>query len=248
MHIIVADNNRNRTQNFCKIVRQLISDKSDILDIHHPDSLQASIKTTHHLSLIFLHTDFLEKYKKEVENYLPKFVPIVFWGRNENISSYLLHFNTIALLDDSFGAEEIKKIIEKYQNISFFYKNQLSANDFHIPLNNYKTRFLVKYGEKMQHQTIEQIAYFYVEDKSCFLMNTQGRRFLIEQSLEHLEKLLNPKLFFRVSRNFIVKIDSIKEFKSFKNSRLKLFLEPSTNSEVIVSRERVSAFKQWIDQ
>ncbi len=122
----------------------------------------------------------------------------------------------------------------------------LFANATNTPT--FKARFLVKYGDKMQYQNTENIAYFYATDKAIFLTTAQNKRFLIEFTLETLETLLDPAFFFRINRKFIVKIDAIKEFKNHINSRLKLILEPNPPVEAVVSREKVLLFKQWLDK
>ena len=58
---------------------------------------------------------------------------------------------------------------------------------------------------------------------------------------------LDPKKFFRVSRKFIIPMQSIKEIVVYTNSRLKIILPTYKDDEVIVAREKVSDFKTWID-
>ena len=145
---------------------------------------------------------------------------------------------------------EIKQNTTDLATFARILKESFSENTF-VNITNattFKSRFLVKYGDKMQYQNVENIAYFYTNDKAIFLTTAQNKRFVIEHTLENLEILLDPTLFFRINRKMIVNINAIKEFKNHVNSRLKLVLEPFPPLEAVVSREKVLLFKQWIDK
>lgn len=70
----------------------------------------------------------------------------------------------------------------------------------------------------------------------------------ISYSLDELEKQLNPDEFFRVNRQYIVRIDSILSINNWFNSRLKVHLKKYPDTEVVVSRERATALKEWLDR
>jgi two-component system, LytTR family, response regulator LytT len=111
----------------------------------------------------------------------------------------------------------------------------------------YKTRFLVKFGEHIQFKVLEEIAYFYADDKIVYLTSAENRRFIVDYTLEELEELLDPKIFYRLNRKFIVKLDAVKNIKTALNSRLQIFLKPHIETDIFVSREKAQDFKAWID-
>jgi DNA-binding LytR/AlgR family response regulator len=112
---------------------------------------------------------------------------------------------------------------------------------------NYKNRFTVKIGQHLKVIAIEEIECFFSENKGTYLHTFDNRNYLIESTLELLEQDLDPKKFYRVSRKFIIPMQSIKEIVVYTNSRLKIILPTYKDEEVIVSREKVSDFKTWID-
>ena len=73
-----------------------------------------------------------------------------------------------------------------------------------------------------------------------------NRSYLLEDTLDQLEDKLQPEIFFRVSRKFFININAIKDIIAYSNSRLKLILQSYNEEEIIVSRERVKEFKNWI--
>ena len=110
----------------------------------------------------------------------------------------------------------------------------------------YQERFLVKVGEHLRSFRTSDIACFFAEGKYAFLWTIQGRKFNIDYKLELLEEKLNPKEFFRVNRSFIIHLDAIKDVLVYSNSRLKIMLEPMPEKEIIVSRDKVKIFKDWM--
>jgi two-component system, LytTR family, response regulator LytT len=190
---------------------------------------------------------------------IPFSTSIIFITAYDEYALKAFKFNSIDYLLKPVSFNDLAKSLDKYDTLK--QQNQVQQNipyltvlakmlkeNFLANVPTFKSRFLVKYGDKMQYQSIENIAYFYTHDNAIFLTTAQNKRFAMEITLENLETLLDPALFFRINRKFIVKIDAIKEFKNHLNSRLKLVLEPNPPIEVIVSREKVLLFKQWIDR
>lgn len=111
----------------------------------------------------------------------------------------------------------------------------------------FKNRFMVKLGDHIRSITSDQISFFYADGRDVYLVTTQPRKFIIDYTLETLEEILNPDIFFRINRTFILNINAIKDVIVYSNSRLKITLLQEFDKEIIVSREKVSEFKEWFD-
>lgn len=111
----------------------------------------------------------------------------------------------------------------------------------------YKTRFLVKLGDTILFKNVEDVAYFFADDKVVFMMTTEGKKYLIDGNLEGLEEVLDPDLFFRVNRKLIVKVEAIVKVKPMLSSRLQVFLKPAFSQEIYVSKYKSQEFKAWLD-
>lgn len=107
----------------------------------------------------------------------------------------------------------------------------------------YKDRFLIRFGNRLLSQEVLEIAYFYADNKTVFIVNIQGQKSVVDYNLSTLEKMLNPKLFFRLNRKYIINISSIKEIRIQSSSQMRVMLSPMQN--VSVSRARVNDFKVW---
>ncbi|ELR72309.1 Two-component system response regulator [Fulvivirga imtechensis AK7] len=111
----------------------------------------------------------------------------------------------------------------------------------------YKNRFMVKLGEHIKSITTDNIEFFYAEGRNVYLITGQNRKFIIDYKLEELEELLDPVQFFRVNRSFIMNINAIEDVVMYSNSRLKITPCLTFDKEIIVSREKVNAFKDWFN-
>jgi two-component system, LytTR family, response regulator len=112
----------------------------------------------------------------------------------------------------------------------------------------YKSRFMVKIGEHLTSTPVEEIAYFYSENKTTWFKHANGRKYVLDYTLDQIEDLIDPKKFFRLNRKFHCSIDAIKDIVAYSNSRLKVVLkDPPDKEDVLVSREKVQEFKEWMD-
>ena len=128
------------------------------------------------------------------------------------------------------------------------YSAQVFESIMHSLTSKYKTKFVIRVGEHIKIFPVEDVQCFYSLEKSTFLQNLQGRDYAISYSLDQLEELLDPSKFFRISRKYIVSFPAIKDIISYSNSRLLLRLENNTSDDLIVSRERVQAFREWLEK
>ena len=110
----------------------------------------------------------------------------------------------------------------------------------------FKERFLVKQGQKLLSIPVSQVAYFFSQERFIFLKTFDNQKYLVEYRIEQLENLLSPAAYFRVNRSCIISLATVKEIHSYFGNRLKLYLSPIMEKDVIVSRKRVSDFKAWL--
>jgi len=115
--------------------------------------------------------------------------------------------------------------------------------------NQYKSRFLIKIGEKYRSVPTGEISHFHINERNVFLSDLHGKDYGIDYSLEQLQTMLDSRKFFRINRECIVNIDSIALMYSYSSSRLQLMLKNLEKSDLfVVSREKVGEFKRWIDK
>lgn len=112
----------------------------------------------------------------------------------------------------------------------------------------FRTRFLVRQGQKFASVETGDIAYFFSEGRFIFFKTFDNQKYLVEYTLEELEEMLSPKDFFRINRSLVIAFKGVGQIHPYFGNRLKLFLEPSAEKDIIVSREKVQEFKEWLGQ
>jgi DNA-binding LytR/AlgR family response regulator len=112
---------------------------------------------------------------------------------------------------------------------------------------NYRTRISVMVGEKMKSIETSDISYFFSTSGITFFVTMNNSQYSLDNSLDTIIKDLNPKLFFRVNRQYLVSRAGINHVFVFPKSRLKLDLNPKANEDVYVSIDKVPGFKKWFD-
>ncbi|HWA34804.1 MAG TPA: LytTR family DNA-binding domain-containing protein [Cyclobacteriaceae bacterium] len=112
----------------------------------------------------------------------------------------------------------------------------------------YKSRFMVRIGQRIMAIPVENIAYFSSESKLTFIVTTDNKRYPFDLPLDEVDQQLDPKIFFRINRQYIVRFSAIAEIHPYFKGRIKLKLNPDQAQEIVVSSERTPEFKRWLDR
>ncbi|RPH30516.1 MAG: DNA-binding response regulator [Bacteroidales bacterium] len=177
--------------------------------------------------------------------------PIIFTTAYDQYAIQAFKVNSIDYLLKPIKQEELAFSLNKFKEKSVETSNsdiERLINELKKPQQNYQQRFVVQFADKLKSIEAVTIAYFIAMEKSVFLIANDGHQFAIDYTLEKLEEVLNPKIFFRINRKFIVNFSAIKGMFTYSKSRVKIELTPSPETEVIVSSERASGFKEWLNQ
>lgn len=170
--------------------------------------------------------------------------PIIFTTAYDQYAINAFKVNGIGYILKPIMEEELVAAVNK---LSYSQYNMRGLMDYFKPQKEYKSRVAFKSGERIGYLNADKIAYFFAEDKLTYVVSKDGKKHIIDHSIESLEQQLDPKSFFRITRGCIASIDSIEKVSRYFNSRLKLSLKPEYNSELIVSRIRVPRFMKWLD-
>lgn len=110
----------------------------------------------------------------------------------------------------------------------------------------YKNRFMITVGTRIRSVEVADIAYFYLDERMVFLVSKDGHALPLDYSLDKLTQLLDPRQFFRISRQFLVSLPAIHAIHAYSAGKLKLELVPKARAEVFVSGDRITDFKEWL--
>lgn len=147
--------------------------------------------------------------------------------------------------------EELNQSILKYREWNNTGKAAIDVQELYNLLSaktpSYKERFSVTIGQKIKSVEVDEIAYFYSEESITFMVTREKSEYTVDYSLEELADMLDPKDFFRINRQFLIKLKSIKNVHVYPKSRLKVELNPPVTKEIFVSIDKVTRFKDWLN-
>lgn len=221
----------------CEVVTMLESVTESIewfLSNEHPDLVLVDIQLSDGLSF-------------EIFEQVAIKSAVIFTTAYDEYALKAFKLNSIDYLLKPIDENELKTAVEKFislQNKTVFSQQRLN----NVYSSNFKKRFVVKTGSVIKIIDVNDIECFYSAFKSSFLTTTEGRSFPLDDSLENIEKEVNTEDFFRVNRQFLINLKAIKEISIYSNSRLKISLNHYKEEEIIVSREKVQTFKEWISR
>ncbi|MBX2970942.1 MAG: response regulator transcription factor [Cyclobacteriaceae bacterium] len=205
------------------------------------------------IDLIFMDIQLIDGLSFQIFQQVQVRKPVIFITAFNEFALDAFKVNSIDYLLKPITFTDLSNSLKKLESL----REQLQWNDSKTrqlsdvfssnKTKDYKTRFMVKLGDHIRSITADQISLFYAEGRDVYLVTTQNRKFIVDYTLETLEDLLDPTVFYRVNRTFILNIHTIKDVMMYSNSRLKISLTQEFDKEIIVSREKVNPFKEWFD-
>ncbi|MDX1719794.1 MAG: LytTR family DNA-binding domain-containing protein [Salegentibacter mishustinae] len=204
-----------------------------------------------HPDLIFLDIQLSDGISFEIFEKVEINSAVIFTTAYDEYALKAFKLNSVDYLLKPIDEEELANAVAKFKENYLKNSPQIDFNAFRKILEtgskpDYKTRFTIQVGQHLKIIPANEICCFYSENKASYLTTTSGRNYPVDVSLENLEKELNPEKFFRINRKSIVNIDCIEDIISYTNSRLEIKVKAFNEFQLIVSRERVRDFKNWI--
>jgi DNA-binding LytR/AlgR family response regulator len=247
MKVVIVEDEILSAKRLAKIVMELDADIEVLAILESVFEAKKWFETHPKPDLIFLDIQLNDGTGFDIIQGLKDYPRIIFTTAYEEYSLEAFKYNSIDYLLKPIDPMELKNTFEKLQRINSKDENgyQDQIETFKANFNvQYRERFLIKVGNQFKSIFIKEVAYFYYAEGLTYVQ-TNAQSLPMDFTLDQLMEQLDPKLFFRINRQCIVKISSIKEIHAYFNSRLLLNLNPSFPQEVVVSRERVQAFKIW---
>lgn len=249
MNIIIIEDEKPAARLLQRKVEKLGLQVSQLL--HSVEEAIEWFSKHQHPDLIFLDIQLSDGLSFEIFEKINIKSAVIFTTAYDEYALRAFKLNSIDYLLKPIDEDDLAIAIEKFKsrqasnvvNLDFEAIKNMLVN----PISKvYKNRFSVKIGNQIKVITIDEIECFYSENKGSYIHTFDNRDYVLDYSLEQIEVELNPSEFYRVNRKFIVALKAIKEIQMHSNSRLKIMLASYKQEEIIVARERVSDFKNWI--
>jgi two-component system response regulator LytT len=210
-----------------------------------------------HPDLIFLDIQLSDGLSFEIFEKINIKSAVIFTTAYDEYALKAFKLNSIDYLLKPIDEDDLETAVLKYKDrfestiaagknsvqLDFEQIKKMFSNPFE---KTFKKRFTVKIGQHLKVIATDEIECFFSENKGTYIHTFDNRNYLLDSTLEVLEQEIDTSEFYRISRKFIIPLKAIKEITVYSNSRLKIILPTYKEDEVIVSREKVSDFKNWI--
>lgn len=251
MNIIIIEDEKPSARRLQRMLKALGLEVETML--HSVEESVEWFQDNEHPDLIFLDIQLSDGLSFEIFETIDIKSAVIFTTAYDEYALKAFKLNSIDYLLKPIDEDDLKTAVEKYK-IRMPQKQSvtLDFNDIKNLLVNpiereYKKRFSVKVGQHLKLINIEDIECIYSENKGTYAYTNEGRNYLLDTTLDQLEAELEPNLFFRINRKFYVNINAIKDMVSYTNSRLQIKLNRYNEQDIIVARERVKDFKNWLE-
>ena len=252
MRVIIIEDEIPAANRLAKML-QSIGDEVEV--VKKLDSVESSVKyfkSAANIDLIFMDIQLADGLSFDIFTRTEIKSPVIFTTAFDQYTLKAFKVNSIDYLLKPIDENELQQAVEKYRQLYPENENGFSEKIMKLVqdmnTSRFKERLLIKRGQQLSYIKTEATAYCYAEGKLCYAVDFSSNKFLLDCNLSFLEEQLQPNKFYRINRHLLVNIDAVSKVHIWLGGRLKLELSPATNTDTVVSRERVNGFKEWLGQ
>jgi DNA-binding LytR/AlgR family response regulator len=203
------------------------------------------------VDLIFMDIQLADGLSFEIFERLEVNTPVVFTTAYDEYTLKAFKVNSIDYLLKPIDEALLDQSLNKWKKLRENYSQPIDLNRILQGIQpeekTYKNRFLVRSRDQLISIKSEDIAYFYTDSGTVYLRTHDEQKFWLDQALDLIEAKLNPASFYRLNRQYIGNIEAIKTTLAYDKGKLMVDLYPKSERPVLVSREKASDFKRWLD-
>lgn len=201
--------------------------------------------------LILMDIELSDGQSFEIFNQAEVTTPVIFTTSYDEYAIKAFKVNSVDYLLKPIEEEDLKRALEKYRKFSTMNSPVMNVTELVRELQKhlhagFRTRFLVKQGQRLISLEVSNIAYFFAEGRLSYAVTWDKQKFIVDFTIEQIESMLDPQQFFRANRAHLIHIKSVSQIHNYFNGKLKLELKPVEQPDVVVSREKANDFKVWM--
>jgi DNA-binding LytR/AlgR family response regulator len=250
MNVLIVENEKPAIAGLSGLLKKIDSTVNIVGTTESVESTINWFQNNPSPELVFMDIQLDDGLCFEVFETIKPDIPVIFTTAYDEYMLSAFKVNSVDYLLKPIEESPLRNAIEKFKSIH--YQKSIS-NDLLTQLfkekTGYKTRFLIKVGEHYRSIQTSEISYFYILERATFIKTFSDKEYSVDYSLDYLHKMIDPDKFFRINRNCIVNINAVIDILRYSSSRLKIKLNGEKPIyDLIVSKDKVSEFKKWIDK
>lgn len=251
MKVLILEDESLAAERIRTMIREIDADIEILADIKSIEAGLAWFESNEDPDLIISDIRLLDGLSFELFKQVKTETPIIFTTAYDQYAIKAFEVNSIDYLLKPIQKEKLKSSIERHIQRTAENKFPADFSNLYDLIQSqkkaYKSRFMIKAGQKILALPVEKIAYFFSQHKLTYAVTKEDKKYPIDQPLELVDGQLDPKVFFRANRQFIIGIESIAEIHPHFKGRMKVTLHPAAEEEITISSEKTPEFKQWLD-
>ncbi len=256
MKVLIIEDESATARRLQKLLLEIDPD-AEVLAIHESIAQTVTWLSKHgEPDLMFMDINLSDGLSFGVFEEIEVNCPVIFTTAYDQYAIQAFKVNSIDYLLKPVNKENLAESLRKFNKLQHASKeNTITiekldiaklARALGIQKPDYMKRLVVRYGEVIKAIETKDVAYFYSDEKIVFMSLKEGKTYPVDFTLDHLEMRLDPELFFRINRKFLINYHAIGKMISYSKSRIKITLDPPCELEAISSTERSGDFKEWL--
>jgi DNA-binding LytR/AlgR family response regulator len=250
MRVLIIEDEHPASQKLIRLLHE-VDDKIEVVKVL--ESVEAATNwlfSNQHPELIFMDIQLEDGICFEIFENIELKTPVIFTTAYDEYSLKAFKVNSVDYLLKPITIEQLKGAVDKFR---FVHQRGIDLIKIESMIKQMqpklKERFLIKIGDHFRSIQVSSINCFFIKERCNFILVDKGKNYAIDYSLDKVEKMLDPKIFFRVNREFVINFNAIRDIVAYSSSRLRITIDGWTeNEEIFISRERVADFKKWMDR
>jgi two-component system LytT family response regulator len=210
--------------------------------------------------LMLLDIELVDGQSFEIFEQVEVQCPVIFTTAYDEYAIRAFKVNSIDYLLKPIQEKELQQSLQKLQSLKKVYGDKSPAsvnmdillqelrNQRNTPAQESRDRILVKQGQRMFPIATTDVACFFTKDKLNYVRTKSDKQYLIDYTLDELEKSLNPKNFFRANRQYIIEFHAVTRVHHYFQSKLKVEITPKPEEDIIISREKAAELRVWLGE
>ena len=250
MNVLIVENEKPAIAGLSRLLKKI---DNTVNIVGTTESVESTINWFQHNpspELIFMDIQLDDGLCFEVFETIKPDIPVVFTTAYDEYMLSAFKVNSVDYLLKPIEETPLRKAIEKFKSIH--YQKSVSSDlltQLFKEKTGYKSRFLIKVGEHYRSIQTSEISCFYILERAIFIKTFSDKEYSVDYSLDYLQKMIDPDKFFRINRNCIININAVSDILRYSSSRLKIKINGEKPVyDLIVSKDKVSEFKKWIDK
>ncbi|MFT4741722.1 MAG: DNA-binding LytR/AlgR family response regulator [Marivirga sp.] len=250
MRVVIIEDEKPAQERLQKLIETLAPSYQVIAILDSVKSSVAWLEQNEHPDLFFMDIQLADGLSFSIFDKISTKKPIIFCTAYDEYALKAFKHNSVDYLLKPIDIKALEDALNKFKDVHT-HSNAIDLSSIQRLLqmekHDYKKRFMIKVGDRIKAVNVSDISFFWSEHKATYLQTFEKKRSIVDYTLDEVQNYLDPHHFFRLNRKYICTLDAIKHVFSYSNSRLKVALNNCDDTDILVSREKVKKFKEWLD-